>query len=135
MLTAKAQLSLCILSVRSGPLCQLNRNVYTLSREVTQSKWFCLPSEKESSLKGKNLLPRKVDPFSEGTWCAGKQTGSHKSCLPYKKWQKNYQLNRPLNPCPAEPRYTLPLQTVEIQISRLLKKPTDLDLQCLSLCK
>ena len=28
-----------------------------------------------------------------------------------------------LNPCPAEPRYTLPLQTV--------KKPTDLDLHCL----
>ena len=36
-----------------------------------------------------------------------------------------------LNPCPAEPRYTLPLQTVQIQISWLLKKPTDLDLHCL----
>ena len=38
-----------------------------------------------------------------------------------------------LNPCPAEPGYTLPLQTVQIQISWLLKKPTDLDLHCLPL--
>ena len=34
-----------------------------------------------------------------------------------------------VNPCPAEPRYTLPLQMVLIQISWLLKKPSDLDLQ------
>ena len=31
-----------------------------------------------------------------------------------------------------EPRYILPLQTVQIQISWLLQKPTDLDLHCLS---
>ena len=36
-----------------------------------------------------------------------------------------------INPCHAEPGYTLPLQTVEIQISWLLQKPTDLDLHCL----
>ena len=36
-------------------------------------------------------------------------------------------------PYPAEPGYTLPLQTVQIQISWLLKKPTDLDLYCLPL--
>ena len=42
--------------------------------------------------------------------------------------------NQPqFNPYPAEPRYTLPLQTVQIQISWLLKKPTDLDLHYLSL--
>ena len=35
------------------------------------------------------------------------------------------------NPGPAEPRYALPLQTVWIQISWLLQKPTDLDLHCL----
>ena len=35
------------------------------------------------------------------------------------------------NPCPAEPGYTLPMQKVSIQISWLLKKPTDLDLHCL----
>ena len=38
-----------------------------------------------------------------------------------------------LNPCPAEPGYILSLQTVQIQISWLLKKPTDLDLHCLPL--
>ena len=38
-----------------------------------------------------------------------------------------------LNPCPAEPRYVLPMQTVQIQISWLLKKPNDLDLHCLPL--
>ena len=37
------------------------------------------------------------------------------------------------NPCPTEPGYTLPLQTVQIQMSWLLKKPTDLDLHCLQL--
>ena len=36
-----------------------------------------------------------------------------------------------INSSPAEPRYTLSLQTVLIQISWLLKKPTDLDLHCL----
>ena len=25
-----------------------------------------------------------VDPFSEGGWCAGKQIGSYKTCLPCK---------------------------------------------------
>ena len=38
----------------------------------------------------------------------------------------------PINSGPAEPRYALPLQTVQIQISWILKKPTDLDLHCLS---
>ena len=38
-----------------------------------------------------------------------------------------------LNPGPPDPRYALPLQTVLIQISWLLKKPTDLELHCLSL--
>ena len=37
-----------------------------------------------------------------------------------------------INPGPAEPWYTLFLQTVQIQISWLLKKPFDLDLHCLS---
>ena len=38
-----------------------------------------------------------------------------------------------INPSPAKPRYALPLQIVQNQISWLLKKPTDLDLHCLSL--
>ena len=41
--------------------------------------------------------------------------------------------NNYVNHCPAEPGYTLPLQTLLIQISWLLQKPTDLDLHCLSL--
>ena len=57
-----------------------------------------IPSEKESTLKGKNLhqcpLSEKgfaplgansflleKTPFQKGTWCAGKQVGSHKTCL------------------------------------------------------
>ena len=36
-----------------------------------------------------------------------------------------------INPGPAEPRYALSLQTMKIQISWLLQKPTDLDLHCL----
>ena len=50
---------------------------------------LCLSSIKGSTLKGKNLLPFgsklfpfRVDSFSEGGCCAGKHTGSHKSCLP-----------------------------------------------------
>ena len=39
---------------------------------------------------------------------------------------KIYKIYKGINPCPAEPGYTLPLQTVQIQISWLLKKPTDL---------
>ena len=48
---------------------------------------FCLPSEKGSTLKGKNLLPVganfpfRVDPFLEGTCYVSKQSGSHKGCL------------------------------------------------------
>ena len=38
-----------------------------------------------------------------------------------------------LSPCPAQPGYVLPLQTVQIQISWLLKKSTDLELHCLPL--
>ena len=38
-----------------------------------------------------------------------------------------------INPSPAEPRYALALQTVKTQITWLLKKPTDLDLHCLTL--
>ena len=28
----------------------------------------------------------RVDLFSKGAWCTWKQTGSHKSCLPCRKW-------------------------------------------------
>ena len=68
------------------------RELDSVSREATLSKWFCLPSEKEPTLKGKNSFPFRVDPFLEGTWYAGKQTASHKSCLLCKMGQKSYQV-------------------------------------------
>ena len=34
---------------------------------------------------GSKFFPFRVDPFSEGDWCIGTQTGSHKSYLPCKK--------------------------------------------------
>ena len=59
------------------------------------SKLFYLSSGKGSTLKERNLLPKgskflsfRVDPFLEGAWCSGKQTGSHKSCLPCKNDRK-----------------------------------------------
>ena len=63
----------------------------TLSGEAAV-KMFYLPTEKGSTLKGNNLLPFpiRVDTFLEGDWCAGKETRSHKNCLPCKKWQKIY---------------------------------------------
>ena len=66
------------------------KGVDTLSGVTTLSKLFLTPSENGSTLKGKNLLneskffPFRVDPFSEGDWCAGMQSESHKSCLPCK---------------------------------------------------
>ena len=67
----------------------------TLLRETSQSKLFGLPSEKGSTLEGKNLLPigRKFFPFrvghfSEGVQCVGKRTGNHKNCLSCKIWWK-----------------------------------------------
>ena len=38
------------------------------------------------------ILPFRVDLFSEGTWCVGKQARSYKSCLPCKDRQKMYEL-------------------------------------------
>ena len=48
----------------------------------------CLPSRYGSTLKEKNLLPRskffslRVDLILKALHCPGKQTGSHKSCVP-----------------------------------------------------
>ena len=42
-----------------------------------------------------------------------------------------FEHRRLVNPSPAEPRYILLLQIVQIQISWLLQRPNDLDLHCL----
>ena len=75
------------------------RSIDTLSRDTTLPKLFMLHIEKGSTLKGKKiallgskLFPFRVDLFTEGNWCKGKQTGSHKSFLPCQKWCKIYQV-------------------------------------------
>ena len=54
------------------------------------------PSEEESTLSAKNFFfwlqneksfPYRIEPFSEGGWCAEKQTESHESCFSCGKWQ------------------------------------------------
>ena len=47
---------------------------------------------KELAPKGSQFFPFRVDPSSEGAWCAGKQTGSHKSHLPCNKCLKICQM-------------------------------------------
>ena len=61
------------------------------SEGETLSTLFCLPSEKGSTLNGKNLLP-----FSVVLCIEKKQTEGHKSCLPCKNCVKNkiYQVYR-----------------------------------------
>ena len=73
------------------------RGIDTHSGKKTLSKLFCpLLKRKWSSLFKMNLYPEfflyRVDPFSEGVWCAIKRTGSHKSCLPWRKWRNVYQV-------------------------------------------
>ena len=50
------------------------------------SKLFCYLSEKKSTLKERIFAPTfRVVPFSEGTLCAGKQTGNRKQFPPLSK--------------------------------------------------
>ena len=68
---------------------------------------------KGCSLKEKNLLPTvlffRSRTFSDGGWCAGKQTEDHRNCHPCTKWRKIYQMYQiPLtytqyNGCPPPP--------------------------------
>ena len=73
----------------------LGELIQVQGRQFCQT-FFCLPSEKGSTLNGKNLLaplgskfiPFRADLFLERTSCVGRQTGSHKSYLPYKEMAK-----------------------------------------------
>ena len=49
-------------------------------------KVYC--KRKEFAPLGSKFFHYRVDPFSEGVWCAEKQTGSRKHYLPYTKWRK-----------------------------------------------
>ena len=48
--------------------------MFILSEAATLSKLFCFLPVKESTLKGTNLLPFRVDPFQKGLVC-GKEEG------------------------------------------------------------
>ena len=77
-------------------------NAYTF-RVGFHVKWTLPPfSVKGSTLKGKYLLPTgskffplRLNPFLEGTLCAGMQTGSHIPCL--KIWKPYLVYNYPLS--------------------------------------
>ena len=63
-------------------------------RQLCQ-KVLCFPSGKGYTLKGNNLIlleafffPFRLDPFSEGAWCAESQARSQ-SCLPCKNRRKS----------------------------------------------
>ena len=48
--------------------------------------------KKEFAPTGSKFFPYRADLISEGDWCAAKQTGSHKSCLPCEKWQQDLEV-------------------------------------------
>ena len=49
--------------------------------------------------------PFRVDPFSEGAWYVGKQTGNNKSCLHCGKWQISTGVSSPLKNSARLPLY------------------------------
>ena len=82
------------------------RRMKTLLRETTLTKLFyCHLKEvyairKEFAPRGSKFLPCRADPFYEGNWCAAKQKGRHKCCLPCHKQRTIFQaLQVPLNYC------------------------------------
>ena len=121
--------------VKAASQCYLKEKRYTFM-EGNSVKLFCLPSIKESSLKGRKFFPFEADTFSERACLVcrkAKQKVIKVDAFPCKKWWKIHQiyqitftlvlLNSDI-PCPCKqcrPR------------SVGLKKPTDLDLHCLSL--
>ena len=70
----------------------------SLSGETIMSE-VCVSSQTKYSLKvNKNdflrskFFPGKVDPFFKRAIHAGKLTGSHKWCLPWRKWRNIYHV-------------------------------------------
>ena len=81
-------------------------------------------------LNSAEWLKNSVDPDQTPRTVAS-ELGLHVCLRPAFVSEFRTTVNSILNPCPAEPGYTLPLQTVQIQISWLLKKQIDLNLHCL----
>ena len=46
------------------------------------------PKKEKKCSHWEQFDPFRVDLFSKGVWCTGKQMGSHKSYLPCQKWRK-----------------------------------------------
>ena len=76
-------------SIARGYLSYLSA-LDTISRAITLLKMFLSPSEKGSSLKGKNFFPFRVDPFQKGLGLQESKQ-DHKSCLPCENDGKHTQ--------------------------------------------
>ena len=69
------------------------RGIDTLLGKVTLSNFkifvpFCkgvYSIRKEFALRGGKFFPYRADPFSEGDWCAKKQTGNHNGVISFVK--------------------------------------------------
>ena len=103
---------------------------------LVQKQFICWPSARnlQDGFKLKLIWLSKLEPVTKRCILIYQLTHDRSNT------RKMYQLYKHktfwkllFNPCPAEPGCILPLQTVQIQISWLLKKPTDLDLHCLPL--
>ena len=68
-----------------------DRGICVPSIKIVLTFWKGVYSKrKEFAPRRSKFFPFRVDPFSEGAWCAGKQTGSNKSNLPFKNGWKRY---------------------------------------------
>ena len=70
---------ICASTVRRKLLGKLHGTSFKIGYSV---KTVLLPSENEIHSKRIGSFPFRVDLFSEGDWCEGKQTKRNKSCFP-----------------------------------------------------
>ena len=90
----------------------------TLSRETTPSKLYLFPSGMGLFYKERfcSKMEQILSLYSGRPWCVVKQAGSLKKLsrmAAVAEIPPSMFLH--LNPCPAEPGYSLPLQSVQIQ--------------------
>ena len=73
-------------------------NQNTFKGDNCQKSFYPLPKKCRLYMKNigsQKFCPYNVDPYSEGVWCAIKQTGSHKSCVPERKWENLPSVSSP----------------------------------------
>ena len=101
-LSARIFLNIPGIDIKNRTILSYHMETYGLSGDVTLLKllfhrgggsvrivfvsfWKGVSSKrKEFAPFGSKFFSLRVDPFSEGAWCAGKQTRNHKSCVPFK---------------------------------------------------